>query len=76
MITHDKIQKGSIVQFKMDWDKEPTPNNTSIISRIAKDRSWADVITPYGRKRVTEPDKNLKLITIPLLVRLNADGCE
>lgn len=76
MIGHTLIQKGSIVQFRMDWDKEPTPNNTSIVSRVAKDRSWADVNNSFGRKRVPEPDKNLKLITIPLLVRIHRDGCK
>jgi hypothetical protein len=70
MITHTKIQKGSIVQFKMDWDKEPTPANTSIVLRVAKDRSWADVKTPYGNKRVPNPDQNLKLVTEPLVIRI------
>lgn len=69
MITHTHIQKNSIVQFKMDWDNEPTPNNTSIVTRVAKDRSWADVHTPFGNKRVPNPDENLKLITQPLVVR-------
>lgn len=68
MITHTKIQKGSIVQFKMNWGEEPTPANTSIVLRVAKDRSWADVKTPYGSKRVPNPDENLKLVTEPLNV--------
>jgi len=66
MITHDRIQKGSIVQFKTDWGKEPTPSNIAIVTRVAKDRSWADVWTPYGRKRVPDPYKNLKLVTKPV----------
>lgn len=70
MINHTQIQKGSIVQFEMDWEKEPTSINTSIVLRIAGDRSWADVITPYGSKRVSNPDKNLKLITEPLVVNI------
>lgn len=70
MITHDRIQKGSIVQFKMDWGKEPTPSNTAIVIRVAKDRSWADVKTPYGSKRIHDPDKNLRLIIEPLVVHI------
>jgi len=62
------IERGSIVQFKLDWGKEPTPANTSIVTRVAKDRSWADVITPFGHKRVKNPDANLKLIDEPLTV--------
>jgi hypothetical protein len=69
MITHDKIQAGSIVQFQMDWGKEPTPSNTSIVIRVAKDRSWADVKTPFGTKRVPDPEKYLKLVKEPLVVR-------
>lgn len=68
MITHGKIQRGSIVQFRADWGKEPTPVNTSIVIRVAKDRSWADVKTPFGSKRVSYPDESLKLITEPLTV--------
>lgn len=71
MITHTKIQKNSIVQFRMDWNNEPTPRNTSIVSRVAKDRSWADVCTPFGNKRVKNPDENLKLITQPLVVYID-----
>lgn len=70
VIPHDKIQKGSVVQFKMHWGQEPTPANTAIVIRVAKDRSWADVKTIYGNKRVPDPDKNLKLIIEPLIVRI------
>lgn len=70
MITHTKVQKGSIVQFKMDWGKTPTPTNTSIVTRVAKDRNWADVTTPFGKKRVPNPDVNLKLVREPLEVRI------
>ena len=62
------MKRGDIVQFKSDWGYEPTPGNTSIIKRVAKDSSWADVITPYGGKRVPEPGKHLKIITEPLIV--------
>lgn len=70
MITHDIIQRGSIVQFKSDWEDEPTPSNTSIVGRVAKDRSWADVTTPYGTKRVPNPDIHLKLVKEALVVNL------
>jgi hypothetical protein len=70
MITPEQIQKGSIVQFKMHWSEEPTPMNTAVVLRIAKDRSWADVKTPYGSKRVPNPDENLKLVTKPLVVHV------
>lgn len=73
MITHDKIKRGSIVQFRVDWDKEPTPANTSIVERVAKDRTWADVHTPFGNKRIPFPDRNLKLITEPLVVHLKEE---
>ena len=64
------MKRGYIVQFKCDWDKEPTPGNTSIIKRVAKDGEWVDVATPYGTKRVPEPEKHLKVITEPLVVNL------
>jgi hypothetical protein len=64
----NELVRGAIVQFKMDWDKEPTPANTSIITRVAKDKSWADVTTPFGKKRVPNPIENLKIITEPLNV--------
>ena len=60
------MEKGNIVQFRCDWGSEPTPGNTSIISRVGK--GWVDVITPYGRKRVPEPEKHLKVITGALTV--------
>lgn len=66
----NELVKGAIVQFKMDWGKEPTPSNTSIVTRVAKDKSWADVVTPYGRKRVPNPLENLKVVTEPLVVRI------
>ncbi len=65
------MKRGDIVQFKSDWDSEPMPGNTSIISRVGK--GWADVITPYGRKRIPEPEKHLKIITQPLIVYFSGD---
>jgi len=62
------MKRGDIVQFRCDWDEEPTPGNTSIIRRVAKDGSWADVKTPYGSKRVPHPGTHLKIITRPLVV--------
>jgi hypothetical protein len=64
-----QLTKGSIVQFKMDWDKQPTPANTSIVTRVAKDSSWADVVTPFGKKRVPNPTENLNIVTEPLVVQ-------
>lgn len=68
MITHEQIQKGSVVQFRSDWGQAPTPGNTSLVTRVAKNRIWADVNTPFGNKRIPYPDRNLKLITDPLVV--------
>ena len=65
-----ELKRGAIVQFKMDWGQEPTPENTSIVNRVAKDGSWADVITPFGRKRVPNPKENLKIITTPLVIHI------
>lgn len=67
----DQMEKGAIVQFKMNWEEEPTPSNTSIVTRVAKDKSWADVETPFGKKRVPDPVENLKVITQPLVVYIN-----
>lgn len=64
-----EMVKGAIVQFRMNWGEEPTPGNTSIVTRVAKDKSWADVETPFGKKRVPNPLENLKIITEPLVVR-------
>ena len=64
------IAKGAIVQFKADWGKTPTPDNTAIVTRTAKDKSWADVETPFGKKRVPNPTQYLKVITEPLVVYL------
>jgi hypothetical protein len=61
------IERGTIIQFRADWGEVPTPRNTALVSRVAKDRSWCDVITPFGRKRVPIKD-NLKVITEPLTV--------
>jgi hypothetical protein len=66
------IERGSIVQFRMNWGEEPTPSNTALVSRVAKDHSWCDVITPFGRKRVPLKD-NLKVITEPLTVYIKED---
>ena len=63
------MKRGDIVQFKCDWDKEPTPGNTSIVRRVAKNGEWVDVITPYGSKRVTDPNKHLMTVVQPLVVR-------
>jgi hypothetical protein len=65
-----ELIRGAIVQFKMDWENEPTPGNTSIVTRVAKDKSWADVQTPYGKKRVPNPLEYLKIITEPLIVHI------
>ena len=63
-----KLECGAIVQFRMDWDETPTPDNTAIVTRVAKDKSWADVQTPFGGKRVPNPLENLKIIIVPLTV--------
>jgi len=65
-----QIEKGATVQFRSDWGKTPTPGNTSIVTRVAKNKSWADVVTPYGRKRVPNPSEHLKVITEPLVVQI------
>jgi len=63
-----EIKRGAMVQFKADWENEPTLANTGIIKRVAKDKSWADVSTLFGNKRVKKPSENLKVITEPLVV--------
>lgn len=59
---------GAIVQFKTNWGETPTLFNTAMITRVAKDKSWVDVTTIYGAKRVPNPLENLKIITEPLVV--------
>lgn len=63
-----EIERGAIVQFRVDWENEPTLANTGIVKRVAKDKSWADVSTLFGKKRVKNPSENLKVITEPLVV--------
>ena len=65
------MKRGDIVQFVSDWGQEPTPGNTSIIKRVAKSGEWADVVTPYGSKRVTNFEKYLKVIKEPLVVYIS-----
>jgi len=66
------MKRGDIVQFKCNWGSEPTPGNTSIIRRVGA--NWADVKTPYGTKRVPDPEKHLKVVTEPLTVYLKEEG--
>ncbi|MBD8037124.1 hypothetical protein H9635_10235 [Solibacillus sp. A46] len=65
-----ELKKGAIVQFRVDWNSEPTPANTSTVNRVAKDKSWVDVNTPFGSKRVRNPLENLKIITDPMVVHI------
>lgn len=62
-----EIKKDAIVQFRENWNEKPTQNNIAIVKRVAKDKSWADVETPFGKKRVMEPYLNLKVVTVPLI---------
>lgn len=56
------MKKGDWVQFKSDWGKEPVLQNLGRITRVAKDGSWADVVTRYGRKRIPKPHENLRVV--------------
>ena len=61
------MKRGDLVQFPADWGKTPTPGNTSLVTRVARDGSWVDLVTPYGRKRVPNQGQ-LKAVTGPLEV--------
>jgi hypothetical protein len=56
------MKKGDWVQFKSDWGKPAVLHDLGRITRVAKNGSWADVETRYGRKRIPNPHKYLRVI--------------
>jgi hypothetical protein len=57
------LKKGETVQFKAYWGEPPSPYNTGTVTRVAKDLSWCDVKTLYGRKRIPNPMEHLKIVS-------------
>lgn len=64
------FKKGDIVLTRMHWGKEPTPERVCFVNRVAKDGSWADIESKYGRKRMPNPSENLKKIDEPIVVHI------
>lgn len=46
------LKRGDIVKFP-SLTEEPTLTNTATVLRVAKDGSWVDIQSMFGRKRVT-----------------------
>lgn len=56
------MKKGDWVQFRGDWGKPAVLRDLGCVTRVAKNGSWADVRTQYGRKRIPNPGQNLRVI--------------
>jgi len=52
------FKRGDIVTAQAWKDQEPTMLNTAMVTRTAKDGSWMDIDSIYGRKRIKNPVKN------------------
>ena len=64
----DELKKGAVVQFSANWGEEPTMFNTAQVTRMARDRSWADVSSVWGNKRVPNPDRYMRVVTDPIVI--------
>lgn len=56
------VQKGDRIMFRSNFGEKPSVMNTAIVTRAAKDRSWVDVESVWGRKRVPVLDDNFRVI--------------
>ncbi|NEX77389.1 hypothetical protein G4Z05_00545 [Bacillus thermocopriae] len=57
-----EVKKGDIIMFISDLGEFPTQLNTARVTRVAKDKSWVDISSIWGRKRVPNTDYNFKVI--------------
>ncbi|MEK4824524.1 hypothetical protein NSS71_08195 [Niallia sp. FSL W8-0951] len=57
-----EVKKGNKVMFKTNFGEVPNQLNTATVTRVAKDMSWIDVSSFWGRKRVPNLGDNFKVV--------------
>lgn len=62
-----ELKKGVDVIFKANYGEVPDKFNTARVVRVAKDKSWIDVTSFWGRKRVPNNGDNFKVLNVEII---------
>lgn len=57
-----EVKKGDVIMFQANFEEAPNKINTARVTRVAKDKSWVDVFSFFGSKRIPNLGDNFKVV--------------